>query len=179
MQRMPRNRASWLALAGFVGVAALIAVAIVAVARRGEEPVRETSRPRLAAPRPAPPQTYTVPRVMRAFRRQTGVPLVVFREGSTPEVTSLRTRPHPTQRFGDFQLFVFRPTVARRMSRVFTNGARPDADGVHWVSDRTGGWIAVTLFARNLALGWFPPSHGSRSVDPTWRRLQDVVRRLR
>jgi hypothetical protein len=37
-----------------------------------------------------------------------------------------------------------------------------------------GGWIAVTLFARNLVVAWFP-SYPSRKLDVRWRRLQRAV----
>ncbi len=64
------------------------------------------------------------------------------------------------------------------MTRIFTDGVRADRMGVHWVPDRAGGWIAVTVHARNMLVGWFPSSYGSRRVDPSWRRLQGVVARL-
>ena len=123
-------------------------------------------------------RTYDVAHVQASFRARTGLPLVRFAAASTRDVTSLRSRPHPTRRFGEFQIFVFRPAAARRMARVFTHGGRPDARGIYWVPDRAGGWIAVTLFPANLCVGWFPP-RGARAVDERWRRLHAVVRRLR
>ena len=120
---------------------------------------------------------YSVPEVMRAFRTATGLPLVRFREASTADVTSLRSRPHETRRFGEFQIFVFRPGASSRMHRVFTQGERKDRQGIYWVPDHTGGWIAVTRHGRNLAVAWFPTPRG-HYVDARWRRLQAVVRRF-
>ena len=117
---------------------------------------------------------FTVPEAQRAFQARTGLPLVRFTTASTPEVTSLRTRPHNTRRFGEFQLFVLKPTRVRHLRRVFTHGTPADARGVHWVPDQAGGWIAVTLFRRNLVLAWFAPSP-SRSTDERWTRLQRAV----
>ena len=121
-------------------------------------------------------RTWTVPQVKQAFRAKNGVALTTFSAASTRDVTSLRTRPHRTARFGDFQLFVFRPAVTARMRRIFTGGARPDRQRIYWVSDQAGGEIAVTLHARNLAVGWFPPS-GAHLVDARWYRLQAAVRK--
>jgi len=117
---------------------------------------------------------FTVPEAQRAFRSHTGLPLVRFAAASTPEVTSLRTRPHNTVRYGEFQLFVLKPTRVQHWRRVFTHGTRADARGVHWVPDQAGGWIAVTLFRRNLILAWFAPSP-SRYTDERWTRLQRTV----
>ena len=123
-------------------------------------------------------RTYDVAHVQASFRARTGLPLVRFAAASTPDVTALRSRPHLTRRFGEFQIFVFRPAVARRLARVFTHSARPSAGRVYWVPDRAGGWIAVTLFPANLCVGWFPPG-GAHRVDERWRRLQAVARTLR
>ena len=38
--------------------------------------------------------------------------------------------------------------------------------------DQAGGWIAVTLYRRNLVLTWFAPSH---STDERWTRLKRAV----
>jgi hypothetical protein len=118
--------------------------------------------------------TFTVAEVKAQFRSHVGMRLVTFAAASTAEVTSLRTRPHATRRFGDFQLFVLRGRDLPRLRRVFTHGTAPDARGVHWVPDRTGGWIAVTLYDRNLVLAWFP-SYPSRNLDERWLRLQHAV----
>jgi hypothetical protein len=118
---------------------------------------------------------FTVSETQRAFRSRTGLPLVRFAAASTAEVTSLRTRPHNTPRFGEFQLFVLKPSRVRHLRRVFTHGTRAEARGVHWVPDQAGGWIAVTLFRRNLVLAWFAPPP-SRSTDARWTRLQRAVR---
>jgi hypothetical protein len=126
---------------------------------------------------PAPPLTFSVPEAKSAFLRATGVRLVQFRAASTPDATSLRTRPYRTNRFGTFQLFVLNPRKLGQMRRVFTHGVRQDARGIHWVSDRAGGWIAVTVYARNLLVAWFPP-HGSRGIDASWTRLDRAVRRI-
>ena len=123
-----------------------------------------------------PARTFTVTETQRSFRAATGLRLVRFRAASTPDVTSLRTAPHRTRRFGNFQLFVLRPGSVQRMRRVFTNGVDPDADGVYWVPDRAGGWIAVQLFERNLVLAWFP-SFG-RDTDASFRRLSATLHRL-
>jgi hypothetical protein len=117
---------------------------------------------------------FTVPEAQRAFRNQTGLPLVEFAPASTPQVTSLRTRPHNTGRFGEFQLLVLEPMRVQHWRRVFTHGTRTDARGVHWVPDQAGGWIAVTVFRRNLILAWFPPSP-SRYTEERWTRLQRAV----
>jgi hypothetical protein len=112
--------------------------------------------------------------VQHAFSSHTGLALVRFTDASTPEVTSLRTRPHNTRRFGEFQLFVLKPSRVEHLRRVFTHRTRPDGRGVHWVPDQAGGWIAVTLFRRNLILAWFAPSP-SRYTDGRWTRLQRAV----
>jgi hypothetical protein len=125
----------------------------------------------------SPARTFSVPQAKSAFLAETGLRLVNFRAASTPEVTSLRTKPYQTRRFGNFQLFVLHPGKVNRMRRVFTNGAAPDSRGVYWVPDRMGGWIAVTLFDRNLVLAWFPP-YRSRSTDGSWTRLTRAVRSL-
>lgn len=124
-----------------------------------------------------PARTFSVPQAKTAFQAETGLRLVSFRAASTPEVTSLRTRPYQTSRFGNFQLFVLRPGKVERMRRVFTNGVEPDSRGIHWVPDRMGGWIAVTLYDRNLVLAWFP-RYPSRSTDMSWVRLTRSVQRL-
>jgi hypothetical protein len=115
---------------------------------------------------------FTVSETQRAFRGSAGLPLVRFPAASTREVTSLRTRPHDTLRFGEFQLFVLKPSRVKHLRRVFTHGTRADQRGVHWVPDQAGGWIAVTLYRRNLVLAWFVPSHGT---DERWARLQRAV----
>jgi hypothetical protein len=115
---------------------------------------------------------FTVPEAQRAFRGSAGLPLIRFAAASTPEVTSLRTRPHNTRRFGEFQLFVLKPSRVDHLRRVFTHGTHADQRGVHWVPDQAGGWIAVTLYRRNLVLTWFAPSH---STDERWTRLKRAV----
>jgi len=115
---------------------------------------------------------FTVPEAQRAFRGSAGLPLVRFPAASTREVTSLRTHPHNTSRFGEFQLFVLKPSRVEHLRRVFTHGTHADQRGVHWVPDQTGGWIAVTLYRRNLVLAWFAPSH---STDERWTRLTRAV----
>jgi hypothetical protein len=125
----------------------------------------------------APVQTFTVMEAKRAFAAQTGVRLVHFRGASTPDATSLRTRPYRTARFGTFQLFVLNPRKVPQMRRVFTHGVKQDARGIHWVPDRAGGWIAVTVYARNLLIAWFPPG-GTRGIDAGWTRLDRAVRRI-
>jgi hypothetical protein len=123
------------------------------------------------------PHDFTVSEAQRAFHSRTGLPLVRFAAASTREVTSLRTRPHNTRRFGEFQLFVLKPSRVRHLRRVFTHGTRADARGVHWVPDLAGGWIAVTLYRRNLVLAWFAPAP-ARSTDASWTRLQRIVSRF-
>jgi hypothetical protein len=115
---------------------------------------------------------FTVPEAQRAFRGSAGLPLIRFAAASTPEVTSLRTRPHNTRRFGEFQLFVLKPSRVDHLRRVFTHGTHADQRGVHWVPDQAGGWIAATLYRRNLVLAWFAPSH---STDERWTRLKRAV----
>jgi hypothetical protein len=115
---------------------------------------------------------FTVPEAQRAFRSHTGLPLVRFAAASTAEVTSLRTRPHNTKRFGEFQLFVLKPSRVTHLRGVFTHGTPADQRGVHWVSDQTGGWIAVTLYRRNLILAWFA---NSPYTDGRWTRLEHAV----
>ena len=122
-------------------------------------------------------RSFSVPQAKSAFYAQTGVRLVNFRAASTPDAVSLRTRPYRTSRFGTFQLFVLNPRKIERMRRVFTHGVTPDARGIHWVSDRAGGWIAVTVYERNLLLAWFPPQ-GSRGIDSSWTRVDRAVRRF-
>ena len=89
---------------------------------------------------------FTVPEAQRAFRSQRGLPLVQFLPASTREVTSLRTRPHNTGRFGEFQLFVFEPLRVQHWG-ASSRTERAQTTGVHWVPDQAGGWIAVTSFA--------------------------------
>jgi hypothetical protein len=72
---------------------------------------------------------------------------------------------------------VLNPKKLAHMRRVFTHGVRQDRLGIHWVPDRAGGWIAVTVFERNLVLAWFPPA-GSRGVDAAWRRLHRAMARV-
>jgi hypothetical protein len=121
--------------------------------------------------------TYSVEQVKKTFRNRNGVALVRFAAASTPEVTSLRTRPHRTARFGEFQLFVFRPSAALKLRRTFTQGVRPDRRRIYWVPDQAGGEIAVTLYGRNLCVGWFPPA-GAHFVDARWERLQAAVKKI-
>jgi hypothetical protein len=121
-------------------------------------------------------RTFSVADAKRAFHAETGKRLVIFRAASTADAVSLRTTPYRTERFGIFQLFVLNPLKLERMRRVFTHGVKRDRFGIHWVPDRTGGWIAVTVYDRNLLVAWFPP-HGSRGIDASWRRLhRSVVR---
>jgi len=122
----------------------------------------------------AAPHTFGVKEVQQAFKRETGLPLARFAAASTRDVTSLRTRPHETSRFGEFQLFVLRASRVARLQRVFTHDKAPDRRGIYWVPDQAGGWIAVTLFERNLVVAWFPSSRGRR-VDVGWIRLQRAV----
>jgi hypothetical protein len=127
------------------------------------------------APLPGPPaRTFTVAQAQARFRAETGLTLVRFGDASTRDVTSLRTRPHATKRFGEFQLFVVRPGAVQRMQRVFTHGVNPGPDGVYWVPDQAGGWIAVKLLQRNLILAWFPP-YPTRDLDGRFRRLTGAV----
>jgi hypothetical protein len=130
-----------------------------------------------AAASAPPARTFTVTQAQRAFRRETGLELVRFRAASTPEVASLRTKPYETLQFGNFQLFVLKPDRVKRMRRVFTNGVPPNKRGIYWVPDRAGGWIAVTLFDRNLVLAWFP-RYPSRQIDARWERLSRRLRAL-
>lgn len=121
-------------------------------------------------------RSFSVAEAKLAFYEETGVRLVNFRAASTPDAVSLRTSPYRTRRFGTFQLFVLNPRKLERMRRVFTHGVKRDRNGIHWVPDRAGGWIAVTVYDRNLLTAWFPV-HGSRGIDVTWTRLhRSVVR---
>jgi hypothetical protein len=130
-----------------------------------------------AAAEAQPSRTFTVTQAKNAFHAQTGVRLVNFRAASTSDAASLRTSPYRTSRFGTFQLFVLNPSKLQRMRRVFTHGVKPDRRGIHWVSDRAGGWIAVTVYARNLLVAWFPPQ-GSKGVDSSWARVDRAVVRF-
>jgi hypothetical protein len=120
---------------------------------------------------------FTVAQAKLAFRAATGRQLVSYRDASTPDAASLRTQPYSTTRFGTFQLFVLNPNKVERMRRVFTHGVRPDSRGIHWVPDRAGGWIGVTVFQRNLLIAWFPPG-GTKGADATWTRLDRAMRRV-
>lgn len=122
-----------------------------------------------------PLRTFSVPQAKSAFRAQTGMRLVDFRAASTPDAKSLQTRPARTARFGIFQLFVLNPRKLQQMRRVFTHRVKPDGRGISWVPDRAGGWIAVTVYDRNLLVAWFPPG-GTRGVDASWTRLHQAVR---
>jgi hypothetical protein len=122
-------------------------------------------------------RTFSVAEAKVAFYEETGLRLFNFRSASTPDAVSLRTRPYRTRRFGTFQLFVLNPRKLERMRRVFTHGVKRDRLGIHWVPDRAGGWIAVTVYDRNLLVAWFPP-HGSRGTDPSWARLHHAVVRF-
>jgi hypothetical protein len=127
------------------------------------------------APMPGTPtRTFTVAQAQARFRAETGLRLVRFGDASTRDVTSLRTKPHETKRFGEFQLFVIRPGAVQRMRRVFTHGVNPDPDGVYWVPDQAGGSIAVKLLRRNMILAWFP-QYPTRDLDGRFRRLTDAV----
>lgn len=131
----------------------------------------------LALAQPAAARDFTVAQAKREFQAATGRRLVDYRAASTPDAASLRTNPYGTARFGTFQLFVLNPKKVVRMRRVFTHGVRPDGRGIHWVPDRAGGWIGVTVFARNLLIAWFPPG-GSKGVDASWTRLDRAMRRV-
>jgi hypothetical protein len=120
-------------------------------------------------------RTFSVVQAKTAFHAQTGVRLIPFRAASTTDAKSLRTSPERTSRFGTFQLFVLNPRKLTRMRRVFTHGVTPDQRRIHWVPDRAGGWIAVTVYERNLLVAWFPPG-GSRGIDASWSRLDRAVR---
>jgi hypothetical protein len=123
---------------------------------------------------PSPPaHTFTSPQLQAAFRAQTGMRLVRFADGSTDEVTSFRTAPHKTARFGDFQVFVLRPDRVAALRRLFTHRSAPYR-GVYWVPDGADGWIAVRLLDRNLVLAWFPP-YPSQSLDDRFTRLTDAL----
>jgi hypothetical protein len=126
---------------------------------------------------PAPARTFSVAETKRAFRAATGLRLVNYAAASTPDAVSLRTSPYRTLRFGTFQLFVLNPRKLERMRRTFTHGVKQDARGIHWVSDRAGGWIAVTVYRRNLLVAWFPIG-GSRGIDASWAMLDRAVLRL-
>lgn len=127
-----------------------------------------------AAAGPPAGHVFTVPEVKAQFRSHAGMRLATFAAASTSWVTALRTRPHATQRFGDFQLFVIHGRNLAGRRRVFTQGRAPDGRGVYWIPDRTGGWIAVTLYASNLVLAWFP-EYPSRALDARWLRLRRAV----
>jgi hypothetical protein len=129
-----------------------------------------------AAAPAAPPagHVFTVREVKAQFRAHVAMKLVTFAAASTPEVTSLRTRPHSTPRLGDFQLFVLHGRNFPRLRRLFTHGVASDSRDVYWVPDRTGGWIAVTLYDRNLVVAWFP-TYPSRELDDRWVRLQRAI----
>ena len=122
-------------------------------------------------------RVFSVSDAKTAFRSTTGVRLVDFQAASTPDARSLRTRPYRTRRFGTFQLFVLNPRKLERMRRTFTHGVKADRRGIRWVPDRAGGWIAVTVYHRNLLTAWFPP-YPSRDVDASWTRLDRAVRRF-
>lgn len=122
-------------------------------------------------------RTFSVAQAKSAFKAQTGLRLVDFRAASTPDAKSLQTRPARTARFGSFQLFILNPRKLQQMRRTFTHGVTPDRRGISWVPDRAGGWIAVTVYDRNLLVAWFPPG-GSRGVDATWSRLHSAVRKF-
>jgi hypothetical protein len=117
---------------------------------------------------------FSVSEVKAQFRSKAGMRLVTFAAASTPDVTSLRTLPHRTTRFGDFQLFVLHGRKIAMLRRLFTHHTLPDRRGVYWVPDRTGGWIAVNLYDRNLVLAWFP-SYPSRDLDARWLRLRRAI----
>jgi hypothetical protein len=127
-----------------------------------------------AAASPPAGHVFTVTEVKAQFRSHVGMKLVTFGAASTAEVTSLRTQPHATRRFGEFQLLVLHGRDLPRLRRLFTHGTPPDRRGVHWVPDLTGGWIAVMLFDRNLVLAWFP-SYPSRDLDVRWLRLRRAI----
>jgi hypothetical protein len=131
----------------------------------------------VAAQSDAASRNFSVAEAKRAFHTATGRRLVDYGDASTPDARSLRTQPYRTARFGTFQLFVLNPKKLERMRRTFTHGVRRDGRGIHWVPDRAGGWIAVTVFSRNLLIAWFPPG-GSRGVDASWTRLDRAMRRV-
>jgi hypothetical protein len=120
---------------------------------------------------------FTVAEAKRSFQAATGRGLVDYRAASTPDARALRTQPYRTARFGTFQLFVLNPRKLERMRRTFTHGVRRDGRGIHWVPDQAGGWIAVTVFRRNLLIAWFPPG-GTKGVDAGWTRLDRAMRRI-
>jgi hypothetical protein len=121
--------------------------------------------------------TYTVSGVQSGFKARTGVPLVRLASASTPDVTTLVTRPLLTPRFGHFELYVLRPRTARATLRALLGTTRTDARGIYWTRDQQGGFVATTVFGSNLVVNWFPP-RGRKHMDARWQRLQAVVRRL-
>ena len=122
--------------------------------------------------------TYTVAQVQRSFRVQTGIRLVKVASASGPDVTTLTTKPGRTARFGRFEVYVLRPSTAGRTLRAILGGTKPNAQGIYWTRDQNGGWVATTVFGKNLVCGWFPP-HGAKRVDAQWSRLQRALRRIR
>jgi hypothetical protein len=125
--------------------------------------------------------TYTVGQVQRSFRSQTGVKLVKVETGTTLDLTTLTTKPARTAKFGSFELYVLRPATASRTRRAILAGAKRNSRGIYWTRDQQGGWVATTVFGKNLVCAWFPrgSNGGSKRVNSQWRRLQSVLRRIR
>jgi hypothetical protein len=124
------------------------------------------------------PPPYTVAGVQAAFRAQTAVPLVRVPSATTPQLTTLGTRPMVTKRFGSFELYVIRPRFAGATIRALVGRDRPDARGIYWEPDQNVGVTAISVLAPNLVVNWFPPG-GKHRVNASWTRLNAAVRRLR
>ena len=124
------------------------------------------------------PPPYTVPGVQAAFRAETRIPLVKVPSATTSQLTTLGTRPMATKRFGSFELYVIRPRFARATIRALLGSDRPDARGIYWEPDQNAGVTAISVFAPNLVVNWFPPG-GRHRVNAAWARLAAAVRRLR
>jgi hypothetical protein len=126
----------------------------------------------------ATPPPFTVPAVQATFRAQTGFRLFRVASATTSQLTTLGTRPMVTKRFGSFELYVIRPPFARSTIRALVGRDRPDARGIYWEPDQNVGVTAISLFAPNLVVNWFPPG-GKHRVNASWARLNAAVRRLR
>lgn len=118
----------------------------------------------------APVRTFSVPEAKRAFHAETGVRLVNFRAASTPDAASLTTKAVQDEALRHVPALRPQPAQACADAPRVHVGVKPDSRGIHWVSDRAGGWIAVAVYARNLLIAWIPP-HGTRGIDASWTRL--------
>jgi hypothetical protein len=122
--------------------------------------------------------SYTAPQVQRSFHAQTGMRLVNVPSVTNADLTAFETKPSTTARFGRFELYVVRPAKVRSFAAALLGRVRPDSHGIYWERDQNTGVTAITRYGSNVFANWFPPG-GKHRLNPSWTRLDRVLRRIR